>query len=95
MLQSSPAPFRSILVIQTKFIGDLVLASALAQNLRLEFPGARLVFLCEARFESFVIAHGIASEVVTFRRARMRAAPWSVGKSFTPWCGRCAATALT
>ncbi len=72
MLQTSPAPFRSILVIQTKFMGDLVLASALAENLRLEFPGARLVFLCEARFESFVIAHGIASEVVTFSRARMR-----------------------
>ncbi|MCZ8543080.1 glycosyltransferase family 9 protein [Mesorhizobium qingshengii] len=72
MLQTSPAPFRSILVIQAKFMGDLVLASALAENLRLEFPGARLVFLCEARFESFVIAHGIASEVVTFSRARMR-----------------------
>ncbi|AZO42327.1 glycosyltransferase family 9 protein [Mesorhizobium sp. M7D.F.Ca.US.005.01.1.1] len=80
MLQSSPAPFHSILVIQTKFIGDLVLASALAQNLRLEFPGARLVFLCEARFESFVIAHGIASEVVTFRRARMRGTNLERGK---------------
>jgi heptosyltransferase-3 len=75
MLQTSPAPFSSILVIQTKFIGDLVLASALAENLRLEFPDARLVFLCEARFESFVIAHGIASEVVTFRRDRMRGTP--------------------
>ncbi|MFC3322056.1 glycosyltransferase family 9 protein [Mesorhizobium cantuariense] len=80
MLQTSPAPFHSILVIQTKFIGDLVLASVLAKNLRLEFPGARIVFLCEARFESFVIAHGIASEVVTFRRARMRGTNLERGK---------------
>ncbi|TIT45983.1 MAG: glycosyltransferase family 9 protein, partial [Mesorhizobium sp.] len=72
MLQISPAPIRSILIIQTKFVGDIVLASTLARNLRLEFPGARIVFLCEAHFESFVVAHGIASEVVAFRRASMR-----------------------
>lgn len=79
-LQISPAPFRSILIIQTKFIGDIVLASTLARNLRLEFPDARIVFLCEAHFESFVVAHGIASEVVTFRRARMRGNPLERGK---------------
>ncbi|TPK76355.1 glycosyltransferase family 9 protein [Mesorhizobium sp. B2-4-15] len=72
MLQISPVQFRSILIIQTKFIGDIVLASALARNLQLEFPGARIVFLCEAQFENFVVAHGIASEVVAFRRSRMR-----------------------
>ncbi|RWC32722.1 MAG: glycosyltransferase family 9 protein [Mesorhizobium sp.] len=80
MLQTSPAPFRSILVIQTKFIGDLVLASALAENLRLEFPDAKLVFLCEARFESFLISHGIASEVVTFRRGRTQGTTLERGK---------------
>ncbi|QKC91446.1 glycosyltransferase family 9 protein [Mesorhizobium sp. NZP2234] len=80
MLQISPAPFRSILVIQTKFIGDIVLASTLARNLQLEFPGARIVFLCEAHFESFVVAHGIASEVVTFRRSRMRGTALERGK---------------
>ena len=82
MLQSSPAPFSSILIIQTKFIGDLVLASTLAENLRIEFPGARIVFLCEARFESFLIAHGIASEVVTFKRAHTRGTPLERGKEF-------------
>lgn len=56
------------------------MASALSENLRLEFPSARLVFLCEARFASFVIAHGIASEVVTFRRAHMRGTPLERGK---------------
>jgi len=72
MFQTSSAPYRSILVIQTKSLGDLVLTSALAENLRLEFPDARLVFLCEASLASFVIAHGIASEVVAFRRSSMR-----------------------
>ncbi|MCA0048011.1 glycosyltransferase family 9 protein [Mesorhizobium sp. B283B1A] len=74
-MQISPAPFRSILIIQTKFIGDIVLASTLARNLQLEFPDARIVFLCEAHFKSFVIAHGMASEVVTFRRSRIRGTP--------------------
>ncbi len=79
MLQISPARFRSILILQTKFIGDIVFASALAENLRLEYPDARIVFLCEARFASFVTAHRIASDVVTFRRSRMRGSPLERG----------------
>ncbi|MDX8539020.1 glycosyltransferase family 9 protein [Mesorhizobium sp. M4B.F.Ca.ET.089.01.1.1] len=80
MLQISPAPFRSILILQTKFIGDLVLASALARNLQLGYPGVGIVFLCEARFASFLTAHGIASDVVTFRRAMMRGSPLQRGR---------------
>jgi lipopolysaccharide heptosyltransferase III len=80
MLQISPAPFRSILILQTKFIGDLVLASTLAKNLQLEYPGVRIIFLCEARFASFLTAHGIASDVVTFRRAMMRGSPLQRGR---------------
>jgi len=80
MLQISPRPFRSILIIQTKFIGDIVLSSTLARNLELEYPGVRIVFLCEARLASFVTAHDIASEVVTFRRAAMRGTPLERGR---------------
>ncbi|MER8430364.1 glycosyltransferase family 9 protein [Mesorhizobium caraganae] len=80
MLQISPKPFRSILILQTKFIGDIVLSSTLARNLQLEYPGVRIVFLCEARLASFVTAHGIASEVVTFRRAAMRGTPLERGR---------------
>jgi len=79
MLQISPSTFRSILVMQAKFIGDVVLASTLAKNLQLEYPGARIVFLCEAGVASFLVAHGIASEVVTFRRAMMRGTPLQRG----------------
>ncbi|MER8402783.1 glycosyltransferase family 9 protein [Mesorhizobium sp. M1348] len=80
MLQNPPTHVRSILILQTKFIGDLVLASALARNLRLEYPKARIVFLCEASFASFLTAHDIASDVVAFRRARMRGTPLERGR---------------
>jgi heptosyltransferase-3 len=65
-------PVRSILILQTKYIGDLILASALAKNLQIAYPGAKVVFLCETRFGSFLTAHGIASETVTFRRGSAR-----------------------
>lgn len=68
-------PFQSILIIQTKYIGDIVLVSALVKNLLLEYPGARIVLLCEAQLKNFVIEHGIASDVVTFRRSRIRGTP--------------------
>ncbi len=80
MLQISSTTLRSILILQTKFIGDLVLSSALAKNLQLQYPGVRIVFLCEARFASFLTAHGIASEVVPFSRAKMRGTPLERGR---------------
>ncbi|MER8595888.1 glycosyltransferase family 9 protein [Mesorhizobium sp. M1182] len=80
MLQNPPTHVRSILILQTKFIGDLVLASALVRNLRLQYPKARIVFLCEANFATFLLAHGIASDVVAFRRVRMRGTPVQRGR---------------
>ncbi|RWK09388.1 glycosyltransferase family 9 protein [Mesorhizobium sp.] len=80
MLQISPTSVRSILILQTKFIGDIVLASVLAKNLQLEYPGVRIVFLCEARFAGFLTAHGIATEVIPFTRARMRGTPLQRGR---------------
>ncbi|TPI61333.1 glycosyltransferase family 9 protein [Mesorhizobium sp. B3-1-7] len=68
-------PVRSILILQTKHIGDLVLSSALARNLQLEYPGVRIVFLCDGRFAGLLTANDIASEVVTFRRSHMRGTP--------------------
>ncbi|RWE34828.1 MAG: glycosyltransferase family 9 protein [Mesorhizobium sp.] len=74
-LQAPLSTVRSILIVQTKFIGDLVLASTLARNLQLEYAGARIIFLCEARFASFLTAHDIAAEAVTFRRSHIRGTP--------------------
>ncbi|MDX8437998.1 glycosyltransferase family 9 protein [Mesorhizobium australafricanum] len=75
MSQVRAGTVRSILILQTKYIGDLVLASALAKNLQLEYPGVRIVFLCDARFASLLTANDIASQVVTFRRSHMRGTP--------------------
>ncbi|WP_254634003.1 glycosyltransferase family 9 protein [Mesorhizobium sp. GbtcB19] len=72
MLQVGSGPIRSILILQTKYLGDLVLASALVKNLQLEYPGVRIVFLCEALFAGFLTAHGIASEAVAYKRANAR-----------------------
>ncbi|TGS18133.1 glycosyltransferase family 9 protein [Mesorhizobium sp. M2E.F.Ca.ET.209.01.1.1] len=72
MLQGPFAGVRSILILQTKYIGDLVLASTLAKNLRIAYPEARIVFLCEARFAGFLTAHGIADETVAFKRSSAR-----------------------
>ncbi|MDX8524491.1 glycosyltransferase family 9 protein [Mesorhizobium sp. MSK_1335] len=71
-LQLASGAVRSILILQTKYIGDLILTSALAKNLQVAYPDARIVFLCEAGFASFLTAHGIASDTVTFRRASAR-----------------------
>lgn len=68
-------PLRSILILQTKHIGDLVLSTTLASNLQLEYPGVRIVILCDGRFASFLTANDVASEVVTFRRSHMRGTP--------------------
>ncbi|MDX8481276.1 glycosyltransferase family 9 protein [Mesorhizobium sp. VK24D] len=72
MPQIPPTSVRSILILQTKFIGDIVLASTLARNLQLEYPGVSIIFLCEAGLADFVAGHGIASEVVSFKRSHMR-----------------------
>ncbi|TPI16435.1 glycosyltransferase family 9 protein [Mesorhizobium sp. B4-1-3] len=72
ILQGPFEDVRSILILQTKYIGDLVLASALAKNLQIAYPNARIVFLCEARCANFLTAHGIAAETVVFKRSSAR-----------------------
>jgi heptosyltransferase-3 len=68
-------PVLSILVVQTKFLGDLIIASSLSRSLQHEFPEAHITFLCEASFDNFLIAHGVMTDSVTFRRSRMRGKP--------------------
>ncbi|TGQ04844.1 MULTISPECIES: glycosyltransferase family 9 protein [unclassified Mesorhizobium] len=58
----------SILVIQTKYIGDMVLTSAVVRNLRLSFPGARITILCTPGLCSFVVAQKIADDALGFDR---------------------------
>jgi heptosyltransferase-3 len=57
---------RSILVIQTKYIGDVVLTSAATRNLRLAFPKASIAMLCAPGLVPFVTAQNIADEAIGF-----------------------------
>ncbi|WP_348633561.1 glycosyltransferase family 9 protein, partial [Mesorhizobium sp. M7A.F.Ca.CA.001.06.1.1] len=57
---------RSILIIQTKYIGDVVLTSALVRNLRLSYPQASVTMLCAPGLKQFIVAQGIADVAVGF-----------------------------
>ncbi|NIK46921.1 heptosyltransferase-3 [Variibacter gotjawalensis] len=63
---------KSILIVQTKLIGDLVLASVLTRNLRLAYPDARITLLSDKHYAPFVLDCGIADEVIGLDRQRLR-----------------------
>ncbi|RWD46711.1 hypothetical protein [Mesorhizobium sp.] len=62
-----PAP-SCILVVQTKYIGDMVLTSVLVRNLRLAYPDAKIAMLCTPNLRDFVISQNIADEAIAFDR---------------------------
>lgn len=59
---------KSILVIQTKYIGDVILTSALVRNLRLAYPNATIAMLCAAGLRDFVDTQNIADVAIGFDR---------------------------
>ncbi|MBZ9808789.1 MULTISPECIES: glycosyltransferase family 9 protein [unclassified Mesorhizobium] len=67
---------QSILINQTKFIGDVVLTSVLVRHLRAEFPNATITMLCQAALAKFVLEQGIADSVVSLDRGKMRGSPF-------------------
>lgn len=58
----------AILIIQTKYIGDVVLTSALVRNLRATHPKATITMLCAPGLRHFVTAQNIADEAIGFDR---------------------------
>ena len=66
---------RSVLVIQFRFMGDLVLLSALLHNLRLHFPRAHLAVLCDESYRPVLEAQPDVDEIMTFGRERTRRGP--------------------
>jgi heptosyltransferase-3 len=70
---------KSILVIQTKYIGDVILTSALVRNLRLAYPNATTAMLCAPGLRDFVVSQNIADVAIGFdRRAAGRSLPQRV-----------------
>jgi heptosyltransferase-3 len=66
MNSSSGDGIRSILILQTKYIGDVTLTSALVRNLRLAYPQASIAMLCAPGLKQFIVAQGIADVAIGF-----------------------------
>ncbi len=62
-----------ILVIQTAFIGDVILATAILEKLNRHFPAAQLSFLVQRGQESLFIGHPFLHQVITFDKKLPRA----------------------
>ncbi len=61
---------RSILVIQTAFIGDVILATAVLESLHRKFPDSSIDFLVRKGNESLVSDHPFLREVVIFDKSK-------------------------
>lgn len=59
---------KKILVIQTAFLGDVVLATALVEKLRARFPGAQLDFLLRQGNESLLQEHPFLHQVLVWNK---------------------------
>ena len=57
-----------ILVIQTAFIGDVILATALIEKLHASFPEAKIDFLVRGGNESLVKDHPFINEVIVWQK---------------------------
>lgn len=58
----------TILVIQTAFIGDAILASAVLENLHQEYPNANIDFLVRKGNESLYAEHPFLNEVLVWNK---------------------------
>lgn len=59
---------RSILIIQTAFIGDVILATALIESLHAKFPQCKLDFLVRKGNESLLQDHPVLRETMIFNK---------------------------
>lgn len=63
---------QKFLVIQTAFIGDVVLATALVEKLRLHFPDAKIDFLLRKGNESLLINNPKINEVIIWDKKKSK-----------------------
>jgi heptosyltransferase II len=61
---------KSILVIQTAFIGDVILATALIEKLHQFYPTSSIDFVVRKGNESLLIGHPFLREVIVFDKKR-------------------------
>lgn len=59
---------KNVLIVQTAFLGDVILATALAESLRKDFPGARISMLVREGNESLLKGHPFLEQVFVWRK---------------------------
>jgi len=68
---TTPAP-RSILIIKTSSIGDVILTTPVAEALRQAYPQAQITWLVEEAVEDIVAGNPYVDQIVVWNRRRMR-----------------------
>ena len=59
-----------ILIIQTAFIGDVILATPLIETLRLQFPNSKIDFLVKNGNQNLLINHPNLNRVLVFDKSK-------------------------
>ena len=62
--------FKKILIIQTAFIGDVILATALIEKLNAHFPGSKIDFLLRKGNEGLLKGHPIVRKVIIWDKGQ-------------------------
>ena len=60
----------NILIIQTAFLGDVILATGLVEKINIYFPEAKIDFLLRKGYESLLDNHPKINDVIAFDKAR-------------------------
>ena len=61
---------QKILIIQTAFIGDVILATPLIESLHIEFPTSKINFLVKKGNENLLVNHPNLNEVLVFDKSK-------------------------
>jgi heptosyltransferase-2 len=71
---------KRILIIQTAFLGDVVLASPIWENLHRQFPAAQLDVVVKKGNESLLAKHPFLHQVYTFDKRQKIKNLWNLGR---------------
>jgi heptosyltransferase-2 len=71
---------KRILIIQTAFLGDVVLASPIWENLHRQFPDAQLDVVVKKGNESLLAKHPFLHQVYTFDKRQKIKNLWNLGR---------------
>ncbi|MBX7127474.1 MAG: glycosyltransferase family 9 protein [Cyclobacteriaceae bacterium] len=69
---------RKLLVIQTAFLGDVVLATALIESLHARFPDAKIDFMVRNGNEGLLLGHPILRHVLVLNKRRKLHGIWTM-----------------